>query len=333
MSHRERIDLSVVIPVFNEQKNVRPLVSALNESLGSLKLVYELIFVDDGSRDQTFQNLVSLNVPRVRVIRFRGNFGQTAAMDAGFKHARGGVIVSMDGDLQNDPGDIPRLLAKLNQGFDVVCGWRKHRRDSLFKHFVSRGANVLRKIILRDRIHDSGCSLRAYRLECFDGLDLFGETHRFIPALLEWQGFRVTELVVRHHPRRYGKTKYTVKRVLKGFLDMLVVKFWMQYSTRPVHIFGGLGVLFSLLGFLAGGYLTFIKFWRGAAIADRPLLLLAVLLIVLGIQFLVFGVLADILVKVYYHNNKNYNIAGVFDSSMSRSVFIKKAFKYSGGTG
>lgn len=307
------MDLSIVIPVYNEEENVEPVFRKNKEVLDRLKLDYEIIIIDDGSRDRTFPNLLRIKDPRLKVIRFRRNFGQTAAMDAGFKAAKGKVIVSMDGDLQNDPEDIPRLLEKMKEGYDVVCGWRKHRRDPLLKHIVSRGANLLRKLIIHDRIHDSGCSLKAYKKECFDDLDLYGEMHRFIPALLEWKGFKVAELVVKHHPRQHGKTKYTMLRVMNGFLDMLVVKFWMQYSTRPIHLFGSLGILMALAGFLLGLYLSIQKILFGVSIGNRPLLLLSILLMILGVLFVMFGVLADILVKVYYKDSKNYSIERVIE--------------------
>jgi len=308
------MELSIVIPVYNEEENVELVFRKNKEVLDRMKMDYEVIFVDDGSRDRTFQNLLRMKDSHLKIIRFRKNFGQTAAMDAGFKAAKGKVIVSMDGDLQNDPADIPRLLAKMKEGYDAVCGWRKNRKDPILKHIISRGANLLRKIIIHDRIHDSGCSLKAYRKECFEDLDLFGEMHRFIPALLEWKGFKVTEIPVAHHPRKYGKTKYNMKRVMKGFLDMIVVKFWMQYSTRPIHLFGGWGVLMTIVGFLLGVYLSIQKLFYGVSLSNRPLLLLAILLMIIGVQFIIFGVLADILVKVYYKENKNYSIERIVEN-------------------
>jgi len=307
--------LSIVIPTFNEQKNVALLYKHLKPVLLGLKKTFEIIFVDDGSRDRTFSELLKLRNmdSTVKIVRFRGNWGQTAAMDAGFKHARGRIIVSLDADLQNDPRDIPRLIQKLDQGFDVVSGWRKNRKDSLSKHVVSRGANLLRKVILNDRIHDSGCTLKVYRKECFQDLDLFGEMHRFIPALLEWRGFRVAELPVRHHPRKFGQTKYSLTRVFKGFLDMLVVKFWMQYSARPMHLFGFFGLVLSLFGSLIGAYLFVVRVFFNQSIGNRPLLLLAILSIILGFQFVIFGLLADIMVKVFYRGHPNYSIKEIVE--------------------
>ncbi|MHA1677503.1 MAG: glycosyltransferase family 2 protein [Promethearchaeota archaeon] len=302
--------LSIVIPTYNEEKNVVLLYRAIKEVLDKITKNYEIIYVDDGSRDRTFLNLKELHErdKRVKVIKFRRNFGQTAAMDAGFKFASSDIIIGMDADLQNDPRDIPRLIAKINEGYDCVSGWRVNRRDSFSKKIFSKFANFLRHTLIHDKIHDSGCSLKAYRKECFDNLDLYGEMHRFIPALLKIQGFRIGEIKVRHHSRKHGKTKYTMKRVLKGFIDLLNVWFWQKFSSRPLHLFGGMGIIMNLLGTIVGLYLLIMKFFYGQGIANRPLLLLAVLLVILGIQFLVFGVLADMIIKLYYQENKNYNI-------------------------
>lgn len=303
-------DLSIIVPAYNEEKNVPLLYEKITAVARRMKVPHEIIFIDDGSRDQTLARLTAIGSsdPSVIVIKFRKNFGQTAALDAGFKAARGRVLVPMDADLQNDPDDIPRLVAKLNEGYDVVSGWRVNRRDSRAKHIISRGANLLRKLLLHDRIHDSGCTLKAYRRECFENLTLYGEMHRFIPAILSLRGFKVTELPVRHHPRAYGTTKYSMKRVLKGFLDMLVVTFWMRYSTRPIHLFGTLGILTTLIGFLFGLYLTAIKLFFNEPIGNRPLLLLTILLIVLGAQFIIFGLMSDILIKIYYRDQPTYAI-------------------------
>ncbi|HLC67140.1 MAG TPA: glycosyltransferase family 2 protein [Candidatus Nanoarchaeia archaeon] len=304
------MDLSVVIPLYNEAENIRPLYernAAVLPKLGT----YEIIFVDDGSNDGTWQQITALHRKdkHVRGMKLRRNFGQTAAMDAGFHAAQGKIIVAMDGDLQNDPADIPRLLAEIGQGYDVVSGWRYPRRDPLMKRFFSRGADKLRRWITGEKIHDSGCSLKAYRRECFADLELYGEMHRFIPALLLWKGFKIGEIKVTHHPRLHGKSKYTITRLGKGFLDLLVVKFWMQYSARPIHLFGGLGLMTFFLGFLSGVYLTYQKFVLHQSIAGRPLLMLTVLLLVLGVQFIIFGLMSDILIKVYFTGkNKSYSI-------------------------
>jgi len=305
-------ELSIVIPAYNEQKNVSLLYQKLNKVLSNIQTSYEIIYIDDGSTDNTFSELESLQIKdkHIKVIKFRRNFGQTFALDAGFKAAQGKIIIAMDADLQNDPDDIPSLLEKMKEGYDVVCGWRKSRKDPLLKHIISRGANLLRKIIINDKIHDSGCTLKAFKKECFDNLDLYGEMHRFIPSLLEWQGFRVTEIAVKHHKRRYGKTKYTISRVIKGFLDMIVVKFWVKYSSRPTHLFGGIGLLMTFLGIATGFYLSIRKIldYHHYSLSNRPLLLLAILLVILGVQFVVSGLLADIMVKTYYGQRKPYDI-------------------------
>ena len=295
------MDISVVIPLYNEGENIGPLYernAAVLPKLGT----YEIIFVDDGSNDGTWQQITALHRKdkHVRGMKLRRNFGQTAAMDAGFHAAQGKIIVAMDGDLQNDPADIPRLLAEIGQGYDVVSGWRYPRRDPLMKRFFSRGADKLRRWITGEKIHDSGCSLKAYRRECFADLELYGEMHRFIPALLLWKGFKIGEIKVTHHPRLHGKSKYTITRLGKGFLDLLVVKFWMQYSARPIHLFGGAGLLLLALGVFGGAWLSYQRLFLQVPLSSRPALLLAVLLVILGVQFIIFGLITDILIKIYY---------------------------------
>jgi len=306
--------LSIVVPIFNEEDNVIELHREIVEVMKKNNLKGEVIFIDDGSSDRTSAEAKKL-VPLV-LITFRKNFGQTAAMDAGIKQAKGELIITMDGDLQNDPEDIPSLLDKLDEGYDVVSGWRKDRKDSLCKRFLSRGADRLRKFLVNDKINDSGCSLKVYRKECFKGVDLYGEMHRFIPAVLMLRGFKVGELIVRHRPRKAGVTKYDYKRVLKGFLDMLSVWFWRKFSTRPLHLFGGLGFL---SGFIGAGLLAWMfidRFFRGISLGNRIWPMLAVFLILIGIQFFIFGLLADILIKTY-HQTKNetaYDIKEIIEN-------------------
>ena len=309
-----RPDISIVVPAYNEAQNVPILHQAISSSLRRLGRPYEIVVVDDGSRDGTYEALLRLQKQdsHLVVIRFRKNFGQTAAMDAGFKNSRGKVIITMDADLQNDPDDIPLLLDEMERRhLDVVSGWRWPRNDPLGKKLTSLLANAIRKSLTGERIHDSGCTLKAFKKECFDGLDLQGEMHRYIPAILMWRGFRIGEVKVHHHPRKFGKTKYNAKRIFKGFLDLLVVKFWMQYSTRPIHLFGGLGISMFAAGTLIGLYLTVTKLLYQTSLSDRPLLLLAVVLVILGVQFIVFGLLADILVKLFYRDHPNYTIEAV----------------------
>ena len=272
--------------------------------------------MDDGSTDKTYENMLKIREKdeRVKLIKFRKNFGQSAALKAGFDHVKGNIVISMDGDLQNDPADIPVLLEMIeNEDYDVVCGWRADRKDSVSKKAFSKVANFIRRNITGDFIHDSGCTFRAYRNECVKDLDLYGETHRYIPAMLLWKGYRIGEVKVKHHQRKYGVTKYNWRRIAKGFLDLIVISFWQRYSVRPIHVFGGLGLLLSVSGSLLGGYMGIERLLFGRALSDRPLFLLAVLMVIIGMQFVVSGILADIMIKVYYGQNerKNYLIEKV----------------------
>ncbi|PMP78149.1 MAG: glycosyltransferase [Roseiflexus castenholzii] len=295
--------LSVVVPVYNEEETIPHLYQRLTTELEHLSLPYEIIAVDDGSSDRSFALLRDLARAdrRLRVVRFRRNFGQTAAFSAGFDRAQGEVVVTIDADLQNDPADIGALLAKIEEGYDVVSGWRAHRQDPfLNRRLPSIIANRLISWATGVRLHDYGCSLKAYRLEVVRGIRLYGELHRFIPAIASWQGVTVTELPVRHAPRRFGRSKYGISRTLRVLLDLVTVRFLLSYGTRPMHIFGLLGLLAGGLGMLIGAYLTWIKLAYGAAISDRPLLLLAVLLIVLGVQFMSLGLIGELVVRTYY---------------------------------
>lgn len=302
---------SVVVPAYDEVDNIAPLAEAVRRVLTPLPGEWELLFIDDGSRDDTYQRMRAERArdPRIKLIRFRRNFGQTAAWAAGFEHARGDVIICLDADLQNDPEDIPRLVETLiSGGFDVVSGWRRDRHDALGKRIVSWIGNTLRRFVTKERIHDSGCSLKVYRRGCLQDLELYGEMHRYITALLTWKGYRVGEATVRHHPRASGKTKYTVRRTIKGFLDLLVVKFWMQYSARPIHLFGTIGVTLAGLGALLGATLAVLWAFQVISLQGRTTPLLAVLLVLLGVQFIMTGVLADVAAKNYYATKKVYTI-------------------------
>lgn len=302
------IELSIVVPVFNEEINVSMLYKKITEALK--KENYEIIFVDDGSSDNTFNILkkIAHSDKKVKLIKFRKNFGQTAAFYEGFQQAKGKIIISMDGDLQNDPFDIPRLVKKLNEGFDAVCGWRYNRVDSFGKKIFSFFANKIRRMLTKETIHDSGCSLRAYKANAIKSLELFGEMHRYIPSLLTWKGFKIAEIKVNHLPRIYGKTKYNFTRLLKGGLDLMMIKFWKQYSARPMHLFGGLGISSFVLGSLTGFYLVIMKLFYAVPLSNRPLLLLAILLVILGVQLFILGFLADIMIKTYYKDKKYYEV-------------------------
>ena len=300
---QDAVHLSVVIPVLNEGDSLQMLHEDLARVLEDLGRSYEVVFVDDGSTDHTFEVLGDLarGDDHLRVVRLRRNFGQTAALSAGFDHARGEVIVTMDGDLQNDPGDIPRLLLKIDEGYDVVSGWRVDRKDPfLTRRLPSQIANRLISIITGVKLHDYGCSLKAYRREVVKNIRLYGEMHRFIPALASWMGIQVAEIPVNHAARRFGQSKYGLKRAIKVVLDLLTVKFLLDYATRPIQIFGLLGMLCLSVGTALGVYLSTLKLVFHQAIGDRPLLLLAILLMVLGVQLITMGLLGEMVVRTYH---------------------------------
>lgn len=307
----EKPFLSVVVPLYNEEGNVAELHQRIVSVCQKIGKPFEIIFVDDGSKDKTLEEARTLSP--LTLIEFRRNFGQTAAFDAGFKAARGEVVVTMDGDLQNDPADIPLLLDKMNEGYDVVSGWRWQRKDSLSKKIFSRGANVLRKVLLHDYIHDSGCSLKAFKRECFDNLDLYGEMHRFIPALLEIQGYRVGEVKVSHHPRTRGVTKYNWKRGMKGFVDMVSIWFWNRYSARPVHLFGGTGMVLILVGSVLLAWMAVEKVFFQGELSEKIWPLMGAFFIMIGVQFFIFGLLVDVVMKIYYKGSgrMNYSVKEV----------------------
>ena len=295
--------ISIVIPVYNEEDNVKALHMKLTDILPTITENYEIIFVDDGSTDNSFAllNEISREDKSVKVIKFRRNFGQSAAIAAGFDYSKGDVIITMDGDLQNDPGDIPKLLDELQESdYDVVCGWRFDRADTMLKKSFSKIANRLRRRFTNEDIHDSGCTLRAYKKECLADLELYGEMHRYIPALLLWKGYKIGEVKVKHHERKHGTTKYSWRRIIKGFLDLIVVIFWQKYSARPIHVFGGLGLLLSVVGGIVSLYLVIQRLFFGMPLTNRPLFLVSIFMIIVGVQFVVTGVLADIMLKVYY---------------------------------
>ncbi len=307
----KKIDLSIVVPVYNEEGNVKELHRKIVEACDKLGKSYEVIFVDDGSTDKTVE--ICKGLSNLTLIELRKNFGQTAAFDAGFKHSSGKQIVTMDGDLQNDPADIGLLLDKAKEGYDVVSGWRFKRKDSFSKKFFSRTADKLRKILLKDSIHDSGCSLKVYDGDALRSVDLFGEMHRFIPAILELDGYKVGEVKVSHHPRIHGETKYNWKRSIKGFVDMISIWFWRKYASRPLHFFGGNGILLIFSGGLVLAWMILEKILFNESLSDRIWPLMGVFLIMLGVQFFVFGLLADILIKNYYKggHRMNYSIGKI----------------------
>jgi glycosyltransferase involved in cell wall biosynthesis len=297
---------SVVVPVFNEADNVPLLYLALAATMDRTGLAWEVVFVDDGSTDATASILRELHASEksVRVVELRRNFGQTAAMAAGFDHARGKIIITMDGDLQNDPKDIPRLIEKLNEGYDVVSGWRANRQDGFWlRRLPSRIANWLISNVTGTHLHDYGCTLKAYRREIVQHLKLYGEMHRFIPALLAGTGARIGELLVTHHARRYGRSKYGISRTVRVFLDLLLVKFSLSFLTKPLQIFGLVGLLTFLPGMAICCYLLFARVVLAEPLGDRPLFLLGILLAVLGAQFISLGILAEIQIRTYHESS------------------------------
>lgn len=294
--------ISVVVPVFNEEENVRELHKEILDVCVKEGYEFEIIFINDGSNDRTAE--VCRELKPLKLICMRKNFGQTAAMDAGIKAAKYDYIVTMDGDRQNDPADIPMMLDYMDEhGFDVVSGWRKNRKDTFMKRFTSRGANLLRHMIVHDGIHDSGCSLKVYRKECFKGVSLYGEQHRFIPALLKIKGFTIGEVVVNHRPRVAGKTKYNWKRTIKGFVDMISVWFWNKFANRPLHLLGGAGLGFLALGFICAVW-SVVLFIMGMEMKNNifpPLL--TIFFVIIGLLLFVFGLMSEMLMKTYYGNN------------------------------
>ena len=298
------LEISVVTPLLNEQDNIRPLYDEITQALDG-KFEYEIIFIDDGSTDKSFERLAELHQKdkRVRVIRFRKNFGQTAATSAGFNHARGRVIVAMDADLQNDAADIPAMMEKLDEGYDVVSGWRKVRHDkALTRKLPSKMANWVIARITGVKLHDFGCTLKAYRREVIAETRLYGEMHRFIPALASWAGARICEMVVNHRPRVAGEAKYGLGRTFKVVLDLITVKFLGSYSTKPIYIFGGLGALTGVGAFLAGLALIYQKIASNLSMNRNPLLILTAMLFTATIQFILMGLLAELLVRTYHES-------------------------------
>jgi glycosyltransferase involved in cell wall biosynthesis len=296
--------LSVVIPVYDEAENLDDLHRELTASLRALGLPYEILIVDDGSRDGTEKRLLAMEAsdPCLRVLRLRRNFGQTAAFSAGFDHARGEVIVTSDGDLQNDPADIPLLLKKLDEGYDMVCGWRQQRRDPISRKIPSWFANRIISAATGVHLHDYGCSLKAIRAEVVKGLRLYGEMHRFIPAVASWMGVRLAEVPVHHRARTRGRSKYGLGRTVRVLLDLFTVKFLLAYGTRPAHFFGLIGLTFGSLGFLILAYLSYIRLFEDTAIAGRPLLLLGAVLFLFGVILVNFGLMAEMLVRIYHES-------------------------------
>lgn len=298
-------ELSVVIPVRNEAQSLDELYQELTRTLGEWGRAYEIIVIDDGSTDDSYAILRRLQAsdPRLRVIRFRRNFGQTAAFAAGFAYARGRVIATSDGDLQNDPRDIPMMVAKLDEGFDIVCGWRKDRKDAWLSRLLpSKVANAIISRATGVRLHDYGCSLKIFRSEVVKSLKLYGEMHRFLPAIASEMGVTLAEVVVNHRARRHGSSKYGISRTVRVILDLLTVKFLLSYSTRPLQIFGLIGLVMGGAGALVTGYLAYVRLMGEQSIANRPALLFGILLLFSGMQFLTLGLLAELQARTYHES-------------------------------
>jgi len=302
------LPLSLIIPVYNEEENLPLLMDAICEALEPLNKDWEIIFVDDGSRDRSLQvleNLAEKNPGHVRVVVFRRNFGQTAAIEAGIDHAKGETIVLLDADLQNDPADIPMLLAKLDEGYDLVSGWRKDRKDNrLTRTIPSNMANGLISWVTGVHLHDYGCTLKAYRRGALEGFRLYGEMHRFIPVFAHSVGARITELPVHHHSRKFGKTKYGLERTIKVVLDLFTVKFLLDYSHKPMRLFGGTGMLLILSSGILLSYLFIRKLLEGITILPSPLFQLGVMFFILGFQSILMGLIAELLARTYHESQR-----------------------------
>ena len=306
------MDLSIIIPVFNESKNVPLLYRELNEVLIALGIEYEIIFINDGSTDTTLGNLKEIHLKdrRVRIIDLKRNFGQTAAIAAGFELAQGQIVITMDGDLQNDPHDIPRLLAEMNKGFDIVSGWRKKRKDFFARVVLSRIASLLISKILGLRLHDYGCTLKAYQKKIIKDINLYGDMHRFIPAVAGSSGAKITEIEVNHRRRQYERSKYSFNRIIKVSLDLLLLAFLSEYHTKPIRFFGGLGLISFVLGTCSAVALIYMKVFSGVDMTGNPLIILTTLFVLVGTQFIAIGFVSEINIRTYYEsqNKKIYHI-------------------------
>lgn len=302
---KKRPYLSIILPVFNEEENIVTQYNSIVSAMAESRHPYELLFIDDGSSDRSADLLreIAARDRRVKLVIFRRNFGQTAAMAAGIDHSRGTVLVFMDSDLQNDATDIDMMVKKIEEGYDVVSGWRKDRKDSFFsRKLPSKIANWLIARATGVAIHDLGCSLKAYRGEILRLVNLYGEMHRFIPVHASWIGAKITEVPVKHHPRKYGKSKYGLKRTFKVILDLITVIFMGKYSTKPIYVFGGTGILMFIGSMLSGGLMLGMKFILGLSMIRNPLLLLTVLFIILSVLFIQIGILAEILIRIYHES-------------------------------
>ncbi len=306
--------LSVVVPIYNEEENVPLLYKEITDAVDGIYKDFEIIFINDGSSDQSLPRLEDLNRAdsRVKIINFRKNFGQSTAISAGFDYCKGEIVVALDGDLQNDPADIPMMVEKVLEGYDIVNGWRKSRKDSLSKKIPSYFGNKLISFITKVKLHDYGCTLRAFRREVVKNLKLYGEMHRYIPAIASKMGIKSVEVPVNHRERKYGKSKYGLSRTFRVVLDLISLKYLLSFSHRPLQMFGGMGIMMMSIGFLLGLYLTYVKYILDEAIGGRPLLFVTVLAIFLGVQLITLGLIAEMLTRVY-HEGLDKNVYSVRD--------------------
>ncbi len=307
------MEVSIVVPLYNEEQSLRELYDNIRDAMNRLNR-YEIIFVDDGSTDGSFRVLQDLRQRdrRVKIIRFRRNYGKSAALSVGFANAEGQFVITMDADLQDDPNEIPALLNELKKGLDLVSGWKKKRRDPITKTIPSRFFNFVTAAMTGIRLHDFNCGLKGYRREVVKEVKIYGELHRYIPVLAHWLGFKIGEIPVQHHPRKYGRTKFGMGRFWKGFLDLLTVLFTTRYLQRPLHLFGFWGLAFFLAGVIIDGYLVFLKFFEGMALSNHPLLIGGILLIIVGVQFISIGLIGEIISKTRSTVDKEYSIREVW---------------------
>lgn len=304
------MDLSFVIPVFNEEKSLKEIHQKILENIGNKS--YEIIFIDDGSTDDSYRILQEIKISddNVQIIKFRRNFGKSAALQTGFSKAKGDILFTLDADLQDEPSEIPKFIEKINEGFDLVTGWKKHRKDPITKTIPSKLFNLVTSIIFKLRLHDYNCGYKAYKNEVAKSISVYGELHRYIPALVKAKGYKICEIPVKHHKRKFGKSKYGAKRLLRGFLDLLTVMMITKYERSPLYLFGLGGTLISFLGLIVTLYLTIGKLFFGMALSNRPLLFLGVLLIVVGVQLISIGLLGEMIVysskNIQKHNENDF---------------------------
>jgi len=297
------MDVSIVIPLLNEQDSLNELTSRIAAELNRISRSHEIIFIDDGSTDHSFQKLMELKktYPFIRIIRFRKNFGKSAALSEGFRRTKGDIVITMDADLQDDPAELPRLIEKIESGLDLVSGWKKKRHDPISKTWPSRFFNLVTRKLTGIKIHDFNCGLKAYRSEVIKAIPVYGELHRYLPVLAHWMGFAVGEMVVTHHARKHGKSKYGLRRFFSGFFDLLTVLFLTKYRQKPLHLFGFAGLVASFFGFAISLYLT-IEWFMGVPLSRRPLLFLGILLLIVGVQFFSLGLMGELLTSTRDHS-------------------------------